>query len=215
MFDDVKPRRRYTSVIRQEQARETRRRLLDAAHQLFLTHGYVATTMETIAREAGVSVQTVYATFGNKRTLLARLLDLAIGGDEAPLGILERPGPQAMRQEHDQLRQLRLLAHGIAEVLERAGPLFEVLRSAAAVEPEVTALYQRVQAERLRNMRRVVEWVVERGPLRPGLTVAVAADTVWTLTSADVHRLLTSDRGWSGTEYEQWLGETLISLLLG
>ncbi|HZR98095.1 MAG TPA: hypothetical protein VFE37_05280 [Chloroflexota bacterium] len=67
---------------------------------------------------------------------------------------------------------------------------------------------------RLTNMARVAGWVAQRGPLRHGLALADATDIVWTLTSADVHRLLTVDRGWSGERYEQWLGDTLSALLL-
>ena len=214
MHDDVKPRRGYSSAIRQEQARETRLRILDAARRLFLERGYVATTIEAIAQEAGVAAQTIYVAFGNKRTILARLMDVSIGGDDQPIAVLERPEPQRMRHEPDQRRQVRMLAHGIRGILERAGPIFDVMRSAAAADPQIAELYRRLQEERLRNMMRVAGWVAEKGPLRTGLTVADAADIVWTLTSADVHRLVTVDRGWPGEQYERWLGDTLIALLL-
>jgi AcrR family transcriptional regulator len=210
----VKTRRRYTSALREEQARETRRRILEAARRLLLERGYVATSIEAIAREAGVVVQTVYAAFGNKRSILTRLLDLAVGGDERHLGILEREGPQRMRLETDQRRQLRMMARGIREVLDRAGPIFAVMRAAAAADPEIAALHARIQEERLRNMTQVVDWVAQNGPLRDGLSAAELADIVWTLTSADVHKLLTADRGWSGERYERWLGDMLIAALL-
>ncbi len=214
MSDDVKPRRGYNSALRQEQARETRLRILDAARRLFLERGYVATPIEAIAEEAGVVSQTVYAAFGNKRTILARLMDVAIGGDDQPLPILERPEPQRVRHEPDQRQQLRMMAHGIREIVERAGPIFDVMRGAAAADPRIAALYRQLQEERLRNITTVTAWVAEKGPLRSGLTVAAAADIVWTLTSTDVHRLLTVDRGWTGDQYAQWLGDTLIALLL-
>jgi AcrR family transcriptional regulator len=212
--DGVKTQRRYTSALRKEQARETRLRVLAAARHLFLQHGYVATSMEAIAREANVATQTVYAAFGNKRTILARVLDLAIGGDDREVGVLEREEPQQMREEADQRQQLRMMAHGIRVILERAGPIFAVIGVAASADSEIAALHNRIQEERLNNMRRIVGWIETRGPLRAGLTGEEAADIMWTLTSADVHRMLTRDRGWIGDQYERWLGDALISSLL-
>lgn len=214
MTNQVKTRRRYESPIRQEQARDTRRRVLEAARQLFLARGYIATPIGAIAQEAGVAAQTVYVTFGNKRTILAALMDLSLGGDDEPVGLLERPGPQRMRDEPDQRRQLRMMAHGIREILDRAGPLFEVVRAAAAADPEIAEMYRRLQDERLRNMTMVVGWVAEKRPLKEGITLADASDIVWTLTSADVHRLLRAERGWTGERYERWLGAALIESLL-
>lgn len=214
MTDDVKPPRRYNSTRRQHQAEETRRSILEAARRLFVEHGYVATSIEAIAQAAGVAAPTIYAAFGNKRTILTRLMDLAIGGDAQPLPLLQRSGPQQMRQTRDQHDQLRLMAHGISEILQRAGPLFDVLRSAAQVDPEIAQVYRHIQNERLRNMRQVVGWVASNGPLRTGLTIDEAAEIVWTITSADVHRLLTADRSWSPDHYAEWLADTLTRLLL-
>ncbi len=214
MPEEVKPRRRYNSTIRQEQAGETRARILAAARKLFLERGYVATSIEAIAKEAGVAAQTVYAAYGNKRTVLARLMDVSVGDDDQPVGVLERREPQRMRNEPDQRTQLRMMAHGIREIVQRAGPIFDVMRGAGTAEPEVAELYARIQEERRRNMARVVGWVAANGPLRDGLSMDDAADVVWTLTSADVHRLLTADSGWPEERYERWLGDTLIASLL-
>lgn len=214
MSDEVKRRRRYESPIREEQARETRWRILEAARRQFLVHGYVATTVASIAQMAGVTAQTVYAAFGNKRAILVAVLDVAIGGDEQPVGVMDRPEPQRMRDEPDQRRQLEMMARGIRGILERAGPIFDAMRGAASVDPEIAELYQRLQAERLRNMTRAVGWVAEQGPLRAGLSVDDGADIVWTLTSADVHRLLMVERGWTGERYERWLADSLIATLM-
>jgi len=213
MPENVKNRRRYTSSLRREQAEETRRRILDAAHDLFLTHGYT-TTIDAIANEAQVAVQTVYAGFGNKRGILFAVLERAIGGDDQPIGMLERPDPARMRGEPDQRRQLEMMARGIRRIMERAGPVFTVVRAAAVADPEIATRYERLQEERLDNMTRVLGWVSERGPLREGLTPAQGADILWTLTSADIHRLLTIERGWTGDQYERWLAGTLVASLL-
>jgi len=214
MKNDVNGRRRYESAIRQEQARETRLRVLEAARRLFLERGYIATTISAIAQEAGVATQTVYVVFGNKRAILVALMDRAIGGDDEPVGVLERRAPQQMREEPDQRRQLLMMAHGIREILDRAGPIFDVMRGAATADGDIAEVYGRLQEERLCNMTTVIEWVAENGPLKDGRSVAEGADIVWTLTSADVHRLLRVERDWDGERYERWLGDILIESLL-
>src|SRR5260370_42152507 len=115
MAEDRK-KRRYDSTRRQAQARETRQQILAAARVLFIAHGFAGTTMEAVAQEAGVAVETVYTAFKSKRTLLARLVDRAVGGDDEPIHILDRPGPQQVKSEPDQRRQLQLFASGMAQI---------------------------------------------------------------------------------------------------
>lgn len=213
MTNDRKTRR-YNSTRRQAQARETRQQILAAARVLFITRGFAGTTIEAIAQEAGVAVETVYTGFGSKRALLARLVDRAVGGDDAPTPILERPGPQQVRSVTDQRRQLQLFARDMAEIMERVGPLFGVMRAAATTEPEIAALLERLLSARRENLGVFVRWLAHNGPLRPGLSESEATDTVWTLTSAEVHHLLTVDRGWSREQYIQWLNDTLVAVLL-
>jgi AcrR family transcriptional regulator len=212
--EDVKPGRRYASALRDEQARATRLRVLDAARRLFIEKGFAGTSIEAIAREAGVAVQTVYGAFGNKRTILARVMDLVIGGDDQPVGVLDRPGRQSLRDEPDQRLQLRRLARGIRSILDRAGPVFAVMRAAAPADPELAALYNNIQSERLQNMTRVLGWISHNGSLRDGLTEPTAADILWTLTSADIYNLLVTERGWTGDQYADWLADALIAALL-
>ena len=215
MDDEVKPqKRRYNSARRQQQARETRHQILEAARRLFLQRGYGSTTIEAIAAATGVSVETVYAAFRNKRTILARLFDVSVVGDDQPIPLLERQGPQEVQQEQDQRQQIQLFAEGIREIMGRAGPLFEVMRLAAATEPEIAMLLEDLLGKRHQGMRFFVEALTRNGPLRAGLTVSEAVDVVWTLTSPEVHRLLTVDRGWSADRYESWLVDSLVVLLL-
>jgi AcrR family transcriptional regulator len=213
-MSEDRTKRRYDSARRQAQAHQTRQQILEAARRLFIARGYAGTTIEALAKEAGVAVETVYAAFGSKRTVLARLVDFAVGGDEEPVSILDRPGPQRVRADPDQRRQLRAFAQGIGEIMARVGPLFGVMRGAAITEPEIAELLQRLLVARHANMMRLVRWVARNGPLRTGLSINEAADIVWTLSSAEVHHLMTVDRGWTAEHYAQWLGDTLILLLL-
>jgi AcrR family transcriptional regulator len=210
----VKSRRRYDSSLRKAQAGQTRLRILDSAQRLFAERGYAATTMDSIAADASVATDTVYASFGNKAGLLHRLLDVRVGGDDAPVPLLEREGPRAVRAERSQKRQVAGFAAGIAEILERVRPVDEIMRGAAAADPEVAALRARMQATRYRNVTRFVSWLAARGPLRGGVSDGDAAAMVWTLASPEVHGLLRGERGWSRDRYEAWLADTVTRTLL-
>ena len=95
-MDKSSPKRRYNSTRRQQQAQATRRQIIEAARQLFTERGYTGSTIDAIALQAGVAPETVYAIFGNKRAILARLLETSLVGDEEPVPLLQRPGPQAV-----------------------------------------------------------------------------------------------------------------------
>ena len=214
MAEPVKTRR-YDSPVRREQARQTRAAVVQAAHRRFLAGGYASTTLAAVAKDAGVSVDTVYAVFGSKRGLLAAVMDVNVGGDDEPLDVLDRELPQRMRAESDQRRQISLFATGMAGELERMRPLDDVLRSAAAADPDVAAArHEQNDVQRHAAMATVVGWVRARGQLRSELDDAAAADVVWTLTSPEVHHMLLTTRGWTRSQYETWLRETLERALL-
>ena len=210
----VKPKRVYDSELRKQQAGQTRIKILDAAQKLFAERGYAASTIEAIASGAGVAVDTVYATFGSKREVLKSLLDVRVGGDEAPIDLLDRPGPQAVRAERNQLSQLFTFAGAVSEIIERVRPVDDIIRGAAAVDADVAALRAKMQESRYHSMREFVSWVAANGPLRDGLNEEDAATILWTLTSPEVHGLLRAVRGWSAERYTAWLGESLTRILL-
>jgi AcrR family transcriptional regulator len=211
---EVKPKKRYQSALRREQARQTRLRILDVAEQLFAARGYGVATIDGIASAAGVAADTVYATFGNKRGILHALMDVRVGGDDRDVAVIDREEPQAVRAEPDQARQLERFARDIAPIIERARPVDDIMRSAAAVDVEVAALRTGLQEQRHANMRSFVGWVAANGPLREGLDEEEAAAIVWTLTSPEVHRLLRVERGWTADRYVAWLEATLKDSLL-
>ncbi len=211
----VKPRRSYRSPLRVEQARETRRRVVASAAQLFREHGYSATTVAAVARAADVSSDTIYKTFGTKGGLLKGVLDVVIGGDDEDIALLDRPGPQDVRAETDQRRQLEMFAAGMTDQLERVRPLDDILRSAAVVDVEAAELRADLQLRQRRAaMRTLVGWLAANGPLREPLTTEDAAAVVWTLTSPEVHFMFRESWGWSRQRYEQWLHDTLTTTLL-
>lgn len=187
-----------------------------AATGHFLETGYAGTSMSAIAGTAGVSADTVYKTFGSKIQLLKEVLDVAIGGDDAPVDLLDRSGPQALRDSTDQRVQVRMLAAGVTDQLERIRPLDDVLRGAAAVDREAAALREDIQVRQRRAaMGTIVGWIAARGPMRPGLSVRRAAQVVWTLTSPEVHLLMRDTGGWSRVAYRAWLEQTVADSILG
>src|SRR4029077_12469453 len=164
-------RRRYESTLRQEQARHTRARILDAAQKLFSERGYANTSMDAIAKGAGVATDTVYATFQSKPGLPQRLLDVRVGGDDEPVELLERAGPQAVKREPSQRRQLEAFASDVAGIQERVRPVDDIIRGAAAVDREIAEFRTRMHESRLDNMRQLASWVASKGPLRHGMSV--------------------------------------------
>ena len=204
---DVKGRP-YRSERRREQAEQNRQRVLDAAAVLFIERGYDGTSIAAVAEGAGVSQEMVYARFGNKRALLGELVERAVrGGDPAP--VPEQPGPQALAAVGDQREQLRLFAADIGGRLERAAPLVAVVGGAARSDPQLAELLARLHDHRLRNLRAFVDALTRNGPLRDD-----ALETVWALTSPELHQLLRRVRGWEAERYREWLAGSLERLLL-
>ncbi|MGZ5213291.1 MAG: TetR/AcrR family transcriptional regulator [Actinomycetota bacterium] len=210
----VKSRRSYDSPRRRGQARATRGAVLEAARELFVERGFVATTIQAIADRAGVSPETVYATFGNKRSLLSSVIDVSITGDDAPVPLLDRAWVQEMRGARDPRRKLRILARNGRLILERISPVYEVLRGAAAADPEIAELRERYSSQRFAGQRELVRVLGAGGALRKGLSANSAAGTLFAIGSPETYRLLTIDRGWSPDRFERWYAETLARLLL-
>ncbi|MEA2656335.1 MAG: hypothetical protein QOI23_1700 [Chloroflexota bacterium] len=188
--------------------------MLDAAQQVFAQRGYAASTIEVIAIAAGVAVDTVYAGFGSKKGLLSALIDLRVGGDDQPIDLLDRAGPQGVRRETNQKSQLLAFAKDITSIIERARPVDDIMRGGAAVDPEIAALRAGLQEHRFQNMLKFVSWVAANGPLRGGMMADDAAAIVWSLTSPEIHRLLRVERGWTMERYAEWLAQTLTRTLL-
>lgn len=205
-------RRPYRSEHRRELAEQTRSRVLDAAAEVFADRGYGRASISAIAEAAGVSPETIYARFGNKRTLLGELVRRAVRGPD-PLPVLEQTGFARVAASTDQHEQLRLFAGDIVLRIERTAPLAAIVTEAARSEPELAELLDRMQSDRHRNLGALVDALARNGPL--AVPKGEAADTVWALTSPELHQLLTRVRGWTRKRYTDWLARSLAGLLLG
>jgi AcrR family transcriptional regulator len=214
MAEPVKSTRRYESPRRREQAATTRRLILDAAQELFERDGYDATTMAAIASAAKVSLKTVYLAFETKSGVLRALWHLLLRGDqdEAPVG--ERSWYHEVLEEPDPVRKLRLVAHNSRRVKERAAALMAVIRSAAPSDPDIAALWDRIQSDFHDNQRAIVQTLHDGGALRHGLGVTRGADILWTLNHPDLWHLLVGLRGWTPGEWESWFFQAAREQLL-
>jgi AcrR family transcriptional regulator len=214
MTQTTNPKRQYNSTRRQTQASETRRDIIAAARKLFSAHGYSGATIDSIAQEASVSSETVYAVFRNKRNILANLINISVGGDDRPIPLLQRTGPQAVLEERDPAHLLHLFAQDITGILERVAPIFEIIRIAAKTEPDIADLLKNMLNNRFQNLTAVAKQLQSLGSLREGLDVVQATETIWVITNPEIFSLLLIDRGWTKENYVEWLSDTLVRLLL-
>jgi AcrR family transcriptional regulator len=216
MSEPVKPRRRYSSVRRQEQAAQTRRDIVVAADALFRELGYAGTTMPVIARAAGVVVETVYRAFGSKAGLFGAVVDAAVAGGAARAArpVEERPAIRRVIEEPDPRRQLALYAATQPGIHERSGALLRALAAAAASDPELRTLWDGIERRRLEGQARLAAWLGEQGVLRADIGVEAARDVIWTLCSLAVHDMLVMTLGWAPSRYEAWLAGALVRELL-
>ncbi|HEU5000404.1 MAG TPA: TetR family transcriptional regulator [Lapillicoccus sp.] len=209
-------RRTYTSTLRAEQSARTRAAVITAARGLFLEEGgYARTSLSALAAAAGVSVQTIYNTFGSKAGLLKAVFDTTLAGDDDPIPMGERPLFLAMERERDPSALLHHYARIGAVLMKRMGPLLARVREgAAAGDPDLAALVETSARERLVGATQVVASVRGLSPLRRGLSPERARDIVWTHTSYELWDLLVLQRGWSAKAYADYLGASMSRALL-
>lgn len=212
MAKPVKPKRAYRSTRRSAQAADTRGAVLSAARETFMQEGWQKATIAAIARQAGVSVETIYAGFGTKRALLEAVIASTVRGPQPDTPLMDQAGPRAVLQEPDQQRQLALFARDISGVLQRVAPLVAVVRAAAETEPELGELYSGLHRGRRHNFAMMVDALHRHGPLRVDRDTAVA--TVARLTSPELFLLVTRVEELSPAQYEAWLSDALVALLL-
>lgn len=190
-----------------------RARMLGAARDLFTVHGYTATTMKAIADRAGMAVQTLYFTFATKRAILSELLDVEIAGDAEPVATLDRPWvAEALAAPAGE--QLRLQVAAAARILARVAPLLEVVRSAAATDPEIAELWRANIAQRHTVQLRFAEALAGKGALRPGTDPARAADIALAVLAPETYHLLVDERGWTPRAWREWATDALARQLL-
>ncbi len=208
----VKTKRSYDSSGRQRQAEQSREAIVDAAREMFVTHGYAATTMAAVAEAAGVSVETIYKAFGTKASLVHAIRDRALRGD-GPV-----PAEERSDDLHDHESDPRRIIEGwgrlTSEVAPRVAPVLLLVRAAAAVDTSLAPLREEMDRDRLRRMTSNARRLHDGGHLAPGLSLEHARDVLFTYSSPELYEVLVVVRGWSLEDYGRFVGEAITAALL-
>ncbi|WP_280342907.1 TetR/AcrR family transcriptional regulator [Nocardia neocaledoniensis] len=190
-----------------------RAKMLAAARELFVTRGYTSTTMKAIAEQAGMAVQTLYFTFATKRAILSELLDVEIAGDTEPVATMDRPW-FAAAVAAPPAEQIRRQVAAAATIYARVGTLLEVIRSAAATDPELAELWETNVAQRHLVQLRLAEALAAKTTLRGDIGADRAADIALAVLAPETYRLLVHERGWSEEDWASWATDALSLQLL-
>jgi AcrR family transcriptional regulator len=209
----VKRVRSYSSPRRQEAAQSTKRVILEAARRLFERDGYVATSIQAIAKAGGVAAKTIYLAFGSKVNLLRAVWANRLAPGETDVPVLERSWYRHVLQDNNPRQKLRLMVDHSVSVKSRSAKLLEVIRSASS-DNEVRALWNEIDAKLHDVAEDFVKQLSVAGVLRPDLDVREAADALWALNHPTVWQLLVVQRGWTAAAYAVWLERALASELL-
>ena len=208
----VKQKRPYDTTRRQQQARQNRDRVIDAAERRFLRDGYGTTTIAAIADDAGVHADTVYKAFGGKPGLVRAIRTRALEGEGSVPA--ERRSDDLQAREPDGRRIIEGWSALTLEVAPRVAPILLLIRAAAASDPEVTALLEEMDTARLSRMTANARRLRDAGHLRPGVSVARAADVLWTYSSPELYELLVLRRGWVPARFGRFIADAMIDALL-
>jgi AcrR family transcriptional regulator len=209
---DVKPKRRYNSSGRREQAQHTREAILEVARRLLLADGYAATTVAAIARASNVSVETIYKSFGGKPGLVRAIYERGLEG-AGPVPAEQRS--DAMRAaEADPRTIIENWATFVTEVAPRSALISLLIRTAAASEPEMATLLETTDRLRLARMEHNARDLFERGLFRADITLDEARDVLWLYSSPELYELLVIRRNWPIDRYGRFVAGGMIAALL-
>jgi AcrR family transcriptional regulator len=212
MARDVKPARKYDASRRREQARETQLAIARVAQQLFIDRGYGQTTIVAIADAAHVSVETVYANFRNKATLLHRAWDITIGGDDEEIVFHDRPEVRAIRSEPDLATRFRMHAAFSTKTARRTTPFLRALQGAAGSEPVAAQMLEEIGKQRLAGLSVMAREAAKTRQL--AVPEDECRDVIWAVTDGTLWHALVEERGWSDEDFAGWLGDMWVRMLV-
>ena len=203
-------RRAYRSPAREASARETRRRIVTSATDLFLTQGYASTSIRAVSIAAGVAEKTVYLQFANKTALLRAVVETAIVGDDEEIPVAERDWFQSVVAEHHLNQKLHRLVNGTSGLHERTGDVFAMARGAAAVDPEAAALWAQGKQGHLADMTRLARSFDSDGLIPAGSTFDWAVNTLYILLGPESWQLARTELRLDPEGYREWLLNSLV-----
>lgn len=208
----VKRRRSYDASLRREKALRNHDRVVEVARRRFLRDGYGPTTIATIAEDAGVSVDTIYKTFGGKPGLIRAMVAQALEG-AGPVPAEQR-SDELQAREADPRKLISRWGMFVTEITPLAAPIMLLARDAAGSHPELKALLDDLDADRLRRMTDNARRFAAAGHLRPGVSVAEAANVMWTYSAIELYDLLVLRRGMPLKRYGRFVAEAMVAALV-
>lgn len=206
--------RRYHSPQRDDSARETRARIVTAAHALFLERGFASTSVAHIAAAAGVARPTVLTVFGTKAQLLRTVVDVAMAGNDEPVPVPRQRWFQPVWQATTAADCLDAYAHACLLICRRSAAVIELVRRASDEGEEIREQWSQLQANRRTGAGSIAARVRELGGLAPGLTLPRATDRIWMMNDPAHYTALVGDCGWSERAFESWLSAELHHAVL-
>lgn len=202
-------RRAYRSGIRRGDAPGL---VCGAAYRLFSTKGYLATSIEDIAAEAGVARPTVFSAVGPKSVILRAVVDQALAGDDAPVPIAEREWWREAIEEPDPHRSIELYARNMCRIVGRAALVLRALETAASIDSDAAEVWARYQHQRRIGLNEfAVALAHKTSTLR--YDEATITDTMWML-APDAYLRLVHDASWPVDRFEAWLADLLQRMFL-
>ncbi|HEY6278349.1 MAG TPA: helix-turn-helix domain-containing protein, partial [Streptosporangiaceae bacterium] len=195
--------------LRTAKAAATRAAVIAAAGRLFTEQGYLGTSVQLIADAAGVSRATVFNSVGGKAALLRAAYDVATVGDDVPVPLPQRPEALAIRAEPDPRQAIQMYAAWATSISSRLAGIYEAFRSAAGADPEVRAMWQQIQAERLAGARGFAQIIAAKRPGLPAPPAEAAGDLIWVLIDTSLYHRLVIERAWSRQRFRDWLATTI------
>lgn len=187
-------------------AEQTRADVLAAATQLFVERGWAGASVRDVARAAGCSVETVYASVGSKRELLKVALDVAVVGDDEPVALLERPAFRAIQR--GSVSERTWAAAGlIASVYRRTARLDRVLEQARSSDAELAELWRKDRADYRTSIRALLTAVADRPVADTEL------DAMGVVLGSAAYFTLTDESGWDDEQYQSWAADVMLRLL--
>ena len=212
MSGSVNGPRRYDASRRRERAARVRAEVIDSAARLFLSNGFVETTVAAIANASGVSEETIYKSFGSKAGLVRAIWARALEGEgDVPA---ERRSDTMQATEDDPRKIIQAWGALIVEVAPRVAPILLLIKRSALSDPQLAELAAEVDEQRLARMEHNARTLHHRRHLRAGMTLHEARDILWTYSSPELFDLFVGKRGWSRERFAGFVTEQLIAALL-
>jgi AcrR family transcriptional regulator len=201
-------KRSYNSESRQTQSQKTKNRILASAKMLFESKGFDKVTIEEIAREAQVSSPSIYSIFQSKRGILLDLMDEAFP-PEQHASLVEQG-----KKEKCPRKRLEITATISRQLYDAEKTQLSFLRGASILDPVFKGLEIERERRRYQRQKETVETMAKEKVFTDNLSISKVRDILWAFTGRDLYRMVVVERGWSSDEYEKWLAELLIQVLL-